>query len=348
MIGLSLFLMNQIIPYLNQEKIFAHLDRLKEWLNKGETKPITVEIDSTNLCNYNCPTCSGNRYNKDCFLSLDFMKGAIKQISSFCKGLVFTGGGEPLLNKDTVNAVLFAKKKGLDIGFITNGSLLNSDVCKDLVKACTWIRISFDSENSRDYSKIHGVTKEGYDFVLNNIKMLVKIKKDIGSSCVVGVGYLTNKKSSKKMFSFAKKMKMMGVDYIQFRPFHYDNFNVSKRIKDCKRLESEGFRVEVSQHRYDKVIGNYPVAYRDEFSTVIAADGKLYPCCFTRGKKEFILGDLHEKAFMEIWKSKNKKEVFKNKLKMKNCPVMCRYDKLSQILWEIFRLNKEGKHLNFV
>ena len=112
------------ISYLNQNKIFTHLDRLSEWLKKGTTKPITIEIDPTNICNHNCPECAGNKFCPQCELSLVFMKKTINQISPFCKGLVFTGGGEPLYNKDTLNAISYAKKKGINIGLVTNGSLL--------------------------------------------------------------------------------------------------------------------------------------------------------------------------------------------------------------------------------
>ncbi len=340
--------MDSKISYLNQNKIFTHLDRLNEWLTKGITKPITIEIDPTNICNHNCPGCAGNKICPQGSLSLDFMKKVINQISPFCKGLVFTGGGNPLCNKDTLEAIQYAKKKGIDIGLIVNGSLLTKEISKKLVKTCTWIRISLDAGDAEYYSSVHGVKKEMYAQILKNIKELVESKKESRSKCTIGIGFLTNKKSAKQMFSFSKHMRALGADYVQFRPFHFDNFNVSKNIAKCKKLETSKFRIMVSQHRYDKIIGDYPIAFRDEFTTVIAADGNLYPCCFTRGMKEFSLGDLNKSSFNTIWNSKRKKDVFKNKLKMKDCPIMCKYDKLSQTLWEILQLNKNGEHLSFV
>lgn len=336
------------ISYLNQNKIFTHLDRLDDWLKKRITKPITIEIDPTNTCNHNCPGCAGNKFCPNCSLSLAFMKKIINQLSPFCKGLVFTGGGNPLCNRETLDVILYAKKKGIDVGLIATGSLLTKEISKKLVKACTWIRISVDADNAKYYSSIHGVKKEMYSQVLRNIKGLTEAKRETNSDCTIGIGFLTSKKSARQMFPFSKRMKSLGVDYVQFRPFHFDKFNPLKQIARCKKMETLKFKIVVSQHRYDKIIGDYPIAFRDEFNTVIAADGKIYPCCFTRGMKEFELGDLNKTSFDKIWNSKRKKEIFKNKLKMRSCPAMCKYDSLSQTLWEILKINKEGKHLSFV
>jgi radical SAM protein with 4Fe4S-binding SPASM domain len=332
------------LTYLSQSKIFAHLDRVEDWIRKGNTKPVMIEIDPTNNCNYNCPECAGNKFSNSS-LSLDFMKNVIDQVFLFVKGAVFTGGGEPLCNKDTIEVVKYAKIKGMDVGFITNGSLITKEVAKELVENCVWIRVSIDADNSEDYNLIHG-TEDLYEKVLENVGFLVNAKKD--NFCTVGVGFLTNKDNFSKMVSFTNKMKNLNVDYVQFRPFHFDNFDVSNEIKDCKKLEDSNFKIIVSQHKYDKVEYNFPEAFRDQFTTVISADGKMYPCCFTRGMKDFELGDLNKESFDDIWNSERKRVVFKNKLKMENCPVICKYDKLSQILWEIKKVNEKGKHLSFV
>ncbi|MBI3551063.1 MAG: hypothetical protein HY077_00975, partial [Elusimicrobia bacterium] len=41
------------------DKIFAHKDRVAEWLETGSSKPVTVEMDMTNVCNQACPHCFG-------------------------------------------------------------------------------------------------------------------------------------------------------------------------------------------------------------------------------------------------------------------------------------------------
>jgi len=276
------------------------------------------------------------------------MKDVINQLSPFLKGLVFTGGGEPLCNNFTIDAVIYAKQKGLDVGFITNGELITEKIAEKLVENCSWVRVSVDAADEKDYLLVHGKGRDSYKKVLEGIGFLINAKKKFGGNCTIGAAYLTNEKLSKGMFSFSKKMKQLGVDYVQFRPFHFDKFNVDSEIGECKKLENEDFKVEVSRMRYDKNEYEYPVAYRDYFTTVLAADGKLYPDCFTRGMRGYALGDLNHDIFEEIWNSEKKKEIIENKLKMKNCPVMCRYDSLSNLLWNIKQVNEGGKHLSFV
>lgn len=337
-----------IKDYLSQNKIFAHLDRVQEWIKEGVTKPIMMEIDPTNLCNSNCSGCAGNRFGKQVYLSKEFMKNLIDQVSPFLKGLVFTGGGEPLRNKDTLDVVKYSKKKGIDVGFITNGELLTKNAAELLVKNCSWVRVSVDAANEKDYFLVHGKEEQSYFKVLEGIKLLVEARKSLESKCTLGTGYLTNKNLAINMFYFAKKMKGLGVDYSQFRPFHFDTFDVSREIKHCRDLEDENFKIAVSQHRYDKVSYDYPIAFRDEFTTVVAADGKLYPDCFTRGRSGYELGDLNKNSFEEIWTSDRKREVFENKLKKRDCPVMCKYDILSNHLWNIKKTNEKRVHLSFI
>lgn len=334
--------------YLSQNKIFNHTERINQWLTKGITKPIMIEIDTTNKCNHNCPFCAGNRRINQAELKIDFLKKIINQISPFCKGLVFTGGGEPLLNKDTINAIEYAKSKKIDVALITNGTLMTENIAKKIIKNCTWVRVSVDAISSLEYSKNRGISKDQFNLLLKNIKLLVKYKKQLKSKCTIGVGYLVNKKNKKNILKFTEIFKTIKVDYVQFRPYHYQDVNADKEIKNVKKLETRNFKIMITNHRFKKIEGDFKRCFRDEFTTVIAADGKVYPCCFTRGIKEFEIGDLKKNSFEKIWNSKKRQKINKNKLKSPNCPIMVKYDTLNKILWDIYNINENGVHLNFI
>jgi radical SAM protein with 4Fe4S-binding SPASM domain len=93
---------------------------------------------------------------------------------------------------------------------------------------------------------------------------------------------------------------------------------------------------------------SYPLSFVDNFRTVIAANGKIYPDCWTRGMDEFSLGNLHDANFSQIWKSERKKEILNSKLDKAECPPMCYHDPLNELLWNIWQQNKYGEHVNFV
>ncbi len=336
--------------YLSTNKIFNHLDRVKELMETGETLPVVMEIDPTNNCIHKCPNCylSGNRFTNSS-LSFDFIKKAIDQTAPFLKAVVFTGGGEPLCNPETPKAIKYAFSKKLSVALITNGGLLDKEKAEIIVNCCEWVRVSIDAYDENDYAKIHGMDKEHLQKVWHNVGLLVEAKKKYYKKCTIGVAYLVNSQNRKNMLKFAEKAKKVGVDYCQFRPFHYSKFNFLDSLSEVKKIESDKFKIIASMQRIVKDEGDFNVCLGDYFRTVLAADGYLYPCCFTRGHKEFRLGNLAKNDFVSIWKSIRKKRVFKNKLKTPNAPFLhlCKMDYLNKLLWTIYQ-SKNLKHKNFV
>ena len=43
----------------SSSKILKHIDRIDEWQKKGVSRPITYELDMTNVCNSKCHFCFG-------------------------------------------------------------------------------------------------------------------------------------------------------------------------------------------------------------------------------------------------------------------------------------------------
>ncbi|NIO22845.1 MAG: radical SAM protein [Candidatus Aenigmarchaeota archaeon] len=351
--------------YLARNNIFAHPERLEEWIRRGITYPITAEIDPSNKCNHYCPKCSGNRTDPNAELSLDYMKGIIDETSPFLKDMVFTGGGEPLINKDTPKAISYAKEKGIEIGLITNGSLFDRYDTEKLLSDCSWIRVSIEGLYSKHYAMRTNTDEREYFRVWDNVKRLVETRKRKGSDCVIGIAYLTEEENTDQLMGFSLRSREAGADYAQFRPFHHSETNLLKEIEECKSLDSDEFSVIASEEKYRNEKFDYERAFADEFRFVISANGGVYPCCYTRGLEDFYIDNILLAGFERIWESKRREEVSENKLKTKSCPEMCYKDPLNQKLWEIHRMDpinqklweihriikevkKEGKHLNFI
>ncbi len=335
---------------LARNKIFAHPDRLSEWIKTWSVKPISVEIDPTNKCNHNCPFCAGNRLFWNAELSLDNMKNIINQLQSFVKGIVFTGWGEPFMNPNTINAIIHANKAWIDVWVITNGWLLHNYNLDDLVLNTKRIRISISWLNKDDFARKNGLWDNEYEQVWLNASNLVKAKHQTKSQSTIGIWYLTeDKENYEDMRDFCRKAKEIWADYVQFRPYHHVKTNIIEYIEKCKEeFKDNTFDVLYSKEKYERKAYDYEIAFADEFRTVITADGSMYPDCFTRGIKDFCFGNLLQNSFDEIWNSEKRKEIIQNKLKQKNCPRQCFQDPLNQILWDIRKINSKGKHLNFI
>ncbi len=350
------------VNQFSSSKILQHIDRISEWKREGVSRPVTYELDMTNVCNCRCHFCFGffEQNEHQVSMSLKDARNILDQIKSFGgKAVTFTGGGDPLCNKDTIEAVKYAKKIGLDVGFITNGILLSYEISKEIVKTCTWIRISLDAASEETYKLTHGMNSSTFKIILENVRLLVKAKKEEKSETTIGVGFLTYDRTVDEIVDFAKISKELGVDYAQYRPllkrFNEKEFNVKDQnkvissIEKAKKYSDEKFDVVSSVHKYEMISTGtykrqYDVCYGHNFATVIAADRKMYLCCHMRGMDKYCLGDLTKQTLKEIWMSDRRKKIYNN-IDFKDCPLLCRCDSFNTILSD---MEKPVKHVNFL
>ncbi|GAB1401830.1 hypothetical protein MASR1M68_07410 [Elusimicrobiota bacterium] len=350
------------VSQFSSSKILQHIDRISEWKEKKISRPITYELDMTNVCNAKCHFCFGffEQSKHLDSMSLKEAKNILKQIKAFGgKAVTFTGGGDPLCNRDTIDAVVYARKIGLDVGFITNGILLNKEKIENIVANCTWIRISLDASTRESYKITHGMNSTTFDIVLENIKMLVKEKKKQGSQITIGVGLLTYDKTVDDIIPFAKLSLSLGVDYAQYRPLlkkfkekeinDKNQFVILGKIKVAEKYSTKNFSVVSSFHKYvlmemDNTSRQYDVCHGHNFATVIAADQRMYLCCHMRGMEKYCIGDLKKNSLKEIWYSEHRKKVFSN-INFNDCPLLCRCDSFNTVL---FNMQKKVDHVNFL
>ena len=97
-------------PFISDKILSAnHIGRVANWVSGENVGPITVEMDMTNRCNSRCPGCAGGRENQE---SLSNPKSLIDQLVGMgTRGLIFSGGGEPLLDKRTTETINYAKDR---------------------------------------------------------------------------------------------------------------------------------------------------------------------------------------------------------------------------------------------
>jgi len=348
------------VRQFSSDKILKHIDRVNAWLKGENPYPITVELDMTNICNHRCPECVVNyfRVADKSSLTKGLAEKIVRQLAkNKVRGLIFTGGGEPLCNPHTLDIVCLAKAKGLDLGFITNGSLINEKSARVILKNCTWTRVSLDAACPETFALTHGMNGDAFGKVLENIRLLADTKKRIKSDCTLGLGFLTSDRSVSDMQDSAKLASALGVDYLQFRPmqihrggkFQYHWTDVDKKIQECLRYSRDGFEVLYSKHKYDMVhdaqFGRYyRKCYGQQFATVISASAKMYICCHTRGYDKYCIGDLTKQTFAQAWNSERRKKAVNN-IDFRDCIPLCRDNTFNQILWNI---KQPREHVNFL
>ncbi len=353
------YLIENDVKQFSSDKILKHIDKVAQWQQTGETFPITIEFDLTNVCNNKCPQCFGFYGTDNSSVDLEAAKSVVKQIVEMGgRALTFTGGGEPTCNPHLVEVMKFAKELGLDTALITNGLALKEDDAKVFLQCCTWIRVSLDAGSQEVYKRTHGMDAAAYEKTIKNIGMLVRVKNEISSKCTIGVGYLTDTGMGEDMLRCTELCRDMGVDYLQFRPFlrrfgeeelKYDFEETLPWIEKCVKLATDKFDVLFSKHKYDSMQYNaidrgYGICFGHHFATTIAANLKIYICCHMRGVEKYCLGDLTKNSLKEIWESDQRKKAYKN-IDFRDCPPLCRCNTFNQILWNIAQ---PVNHKNFL
>ncbi len=338
-------------------KLHYHPDRVAQWMETGDTVPVCAEIDMTNYCTDRCPCCAGGRTRGNARLDTD---RALRLVDEFrdmgVKAVCFTGGGEPLLHPDTIAVMKHAQSQNLDTALVTNGLLLDVEKQWSVLKYCVWIRISLDAGTPEMYRITHHV--DTFDRVVANIAALTKKRQEGVRKPTIGAGYLVGAKTVSGMFDAAELGSTLGLDYMQFRPFHEATTDpdvpveVLMQYRRSQACETAQYKVLWSEHKFRAMLKNpgapsrpYDECYGHSFAAVVGADGNVYVCCHTRGYKSCSYGNIYKESFAQIWTGERRQQVIRQ-MDFKLCPLVCRCDSFNVILW---KLRKEvPAHINFL
>lgn len=345
----------------NPLKVLNHWQTLNDIIEGKNPYPISCEIDPSNICNHNCIWCINDDFRKVNNVSLpgDLMFRIIKEMATNkVKSIAFTGGGEPLINPHTIDAIQLTHKYKMDVGLVTNGELLDLEKCQVIVDTCSYVRISLDAASNETHRIVHNPLnhqKDVFKIILHNIETLVKIRNKKKRDITIGIGYLVSVHNHQEIIKAARLANNLGADYIQIRPAFMPGeqlsgkirFETEKLIQEATKLSSRNFYLFPILHRFDEVI-NLDRAYErclgHALVGVVAANAKMYICCQLRGIEEFSIGDLRKQSFSQIWRGKKKKAVIK-KINLDRCPP-CRYNKYNELL--DYLAKKDRPHKNFL
>ena len=347
-----MFRVGQFTPQL---KLLFHTDRIQEWLKKGDCYPILIEVDPSNACNHHCSFCSCG-YLTDKSVLDKFVIGRNVPIlrDKGVRAINWSGGGEPLVNKDFCDIAVWTVRRSIEQGLFTNGVLINEDNVDVLLSTQSWIRVAIDAGTRETYKQLRG--SDDFDKVIYNVKSLVEFKKKYGYNCQLGIGFVVTKENYKEIPLFADLIEKTGVDYGQYKPsILVTKDEVRWWTDEVKNLLEEVFdrqiKANINLYKLNDITNNqfdhsYPICYGHYFCPVIGADGEVYACSQLRGFKEFSFGNINRDNFDTIWKSKRRQKVIAS-IDVSNCPKFCKNNEINKILYHIKHPDRKT-HYNFL
>jgi radical SAM protein with 4Fe4S-binding SPASM domain len=135
------------------------------------SEPLSSIWTFTNKCNLKCIHCyqDAGRKNKD-ELNFEEKLNVVDQIvEAGCIYLTFSGG-EVLMSKDFFKVAEYAKEKGLNISFATNGTLVTKKIAKKISELdFDYVTLSLDGIKKETHEKIRRV-KDSYEKAIEGIK----------------------------------------------------------------------------------------------------------------------------------------------------------------------------------
>lgn len=286
--------------------------------------PISIAIEPTTSCNLRCPECpSGLRSftRATGMLKADLFKNVIDELEKTLSYLTFYFQGEPYLHPQFLELVQYASSKGIYTATSTNAHYLSEEMAKRTIESgLDRIIISIDGTTQEMYEAYRVGGK--LDKVIEGARNIVRLKKELKSiTPYVVFQFLVVKPNEHQIDAVHKLAKEIGVDHVALKTAQiYDYKNGSDLIPTIDKYS-----------RYQKgKDGTYSIknellshCWKMWQSCVITWDGKVVPCCFDKDA-HYVMGDLTQQSFKEIWSSKNYNSFRDTILRSRDEIEMCR------------------------
>ena len=227
----------------NGMKILAHADKL-DAIAGGDWPPPTPldwHVYPSNLCNHSCNFCmfiQNKEQEGGEQLPRDLMMRAVAEAHLNGAVLIhFSGGGEPLLNKHTLEAMRFAgalaedgaaspAHRRLKVALSTNGTLLTPEVAQ----AVDYIRVSLNAGTAEQHTRTNHAGQPGhkgdFDRIYQNIADAIPSKRGD-----LGLAFVVDHHNWRDLVTFIQLGEGLGVDFLHIRPAFFYRPDLDAKVR---------------------------------------------------------------------------------------------------------------------
>ncbi len=264
--------------------------------------PISFSIEPTNRCNFQCPECPsglGALTRPLGMMPLDPFKNLIDQIASESFYLQLFLQGEPYINKQLPEMIMYARQKGMYVSISTNGSFISErNVEKLIANAPDKIIYSMDGLDEETYQNYRiGGTFAQAD---KGLRLLLETRKRLGLKVpYVELQFIVMKQNEHQVEDVVKYGKALGADKVVLKTMQVYSVESARNFLP-ENLKYQRYIVDGETLRVKGEMKNQCFALWQ--TSVVTWDGVVVPCCFDKDA-EYPLGNSYETPFREIWNS---------------------------------------------
>ncbi len=240
----------------------------------------------TRRCNYRCANCQWILDDPNFFSKTDMPLDEAKEMLSFYRKrgtwfVTLQAEGEALTYPGYEDIVKYATQIGYKQNLVTNG-LLVSKYIDLLAEHMQDITVSIDGHDAETYIGYRGGTKQQFDHIISNVRLLATKKLPVILNCIINT---RNIDEIPKMIELAEEL---GVDEMRFGNYHPSKYGEDEYRPLYSDSETIEFYREVMSRKDYKVNIKLPSLYGDKYgcacgslrnSFLVGPTGDFAPCC---------------------------------------------------------------------
>lgn len=346
---------------IDSHKLDWHVDRVRQWqVNPLKTYPIYVEISTAGGCNHRCIFCAVDYigYVPNLFLPTEILIDRLQEMGEKgVKSIMYAGEGEPLLHRDIARITNATKAAGIDVSYTTNAVPLSKKIVDEALGSLSWIKASVDGGTPKTHAAIHRCPESHFPRLLKNLQYAVEVRNQKRFLCSIGAQLLLGRQNLKEVVLLGKILRDLGCDYYVVKPYSQhkkslnqeDNYLQGLTYRECGYLveelaamETETFQVifrQKAMESYTDPDRHYHICRATpNFWAYIMASGALYSCSAYLLDPRFLLGNIKETKFSDIWEGEIRRrhlEFVERELDISECRKNCRMHAVNVRLGQI-------------
>ena len=362
-------------PGIVENVINGKYEKIKPY--SGE---FVMTLNCTHRCESPCPYTQQKQiagcWNENDFMNplahmqtLDYAKRLLDKIKQAgVKGLIFTGGGEPTLNKYLGGAMKYADEIGIDTVLYTNLVGLSNSQLEEILDANPLlIRGSLNAVSKEPYNKLHNPLNKvnSHEKALKNVKRISRGVVD-KPNIDFGIAFVINEINKNDLENSAYELRDIlirnnaRIDFATFRPtFDYvggEQINpevvdeiyekVEKKVRPV--LESIGIKCNNVKPRYEslkKDTKNFTACRASGLYVELSPNGDLHLCCDRNAHPDWAFGNLNRNSLEEIFEGNARRVMIEsvNEDNCSGCPPGCKPQMTNNQFEEVERKRALGE-----
>lgn len=317
---------------LDGTKISYYHDRVRAWAAGERIAPVTIDMALTTTCNMGCEFCYRYlQHNKKYKITSEHMTRFLDDCAAIgVKGVSLVSDGESSISPAYQHTISYGHSRGLSMASGTNAYLLSGDLLEQVFPKLTYLRVNISAGEEGRYNEIMGAHGDMFTKVLENIRAMVKMRKEGRSNCTIGLQMVFKPDYEDQLIPLAELALKLEADYLIIKHCSDDEFGTlgvnygdyEKTYPTLKKAEAMSNSKTVIKVKWSKIkecsskgaIRTYSRCYGTPFLLQISGTGLVAPCgmLFNERYADYHMGNITETSFKEIWESERYWKIVKH------------------------------------